>query len=34
MSASIVEVKGEGVLENIMEAVIYNQQHSPSVIYI
>jgi hypothetical protein len=31
----IVEVKGEGVLENIMEAVIYVCiQHSPSVIYI
>jgi hypothetical protein len=29
-----VEVKGEGVLENIMEAVMCNLQHSPSVIYI
>jgi hypothetical protein len=29
-----VEVKGEGVLENIMEAVICDLQHSPSVIYI
>jgi hypothetical protein len=29
-----VEVKGEGVLENIMEAVIYHVQHSLSVIYI
>ena len=34
LSLLLVEVKGEGVLENIMEAVICNVQHSPSVIYI